>query len=108
ALATVVVRRALAALRLFDPAALSTGLAVASVWALASFGALAALGAFLRATTHHHGLAGVTFAAAGVSVSALVAVFATRIVGWARAASRVLRWGTLALGGLALGIEMAS
>jgi len=36
-------------------------------WVLASLLALTALGALLRATTHHHGLAGVTFAVVGLA-----------------------------------------
>ncbi len=39
-----------------------------AVWAMTTFLALAAYGALLRATTHHHGLAGVTFALGGLTL----------------------------------------
>jgi hypothetical protein len=61
------------------------GWAVAT-WAMTTFLALAAFGAFLRATTHHHGLAGVTFALGGLTIGGVIAVVARRLMHIARAA----------------------
>ena len=106
--ATVLLRRAHAALRLFDAGAVSTSLLVVPIWALGSFGALAALGAFLRGHTHHHGLAGTTFAAIGAALLLFYALFSARLVAWARLLAAPFRWMLLALGGLALGAELAA
>lgn len=108
AIATIVLRQAHAALRLFDPRAVSNGLVVALVWALTSFGVLLVLGAFLRATTHHHGLAGATFGTVGLVASLLIALLAMRVVAWARSVWAPVRWLLLVLGGLGLGAELAS
>ena len=105
--ATVVVRHGLAALRLFDSKAVVGGVSVALVWGLTTFGLLAALGAFLRATTHHHGLAGVTFAGVGLVVAAIVAVFSMRLVEWARASSAPVRWTAVSSFGVAVGFGLA-
>jgi hypothetical protein len=85
AVATTTLRRALAALRLFDSASAASGIMTAVVWAISSFVLLGALGAALRATTHHHGLAGVTFAIAGSMGALILAAFGTRFVTWAHA-----------------------
>jgi hypothetical protein len=102
-IATVALRHALAALRLFDPKTVATGVTTVLVWGLATFVALAGLGTFLRATTHHHGLAGVTFACAGVVIAAPVALFSTRFVQWAQATPPPGRWLAYLALGLALG-----
>jgi hypothetical protein len=47
-------------------------------WAVIESSVLAAFGAVLRAKTHHHGLAGVTFAAAALVSGVLVALLAAR------------------------------
>jgi hypothetical protein len=104
---TVVLRHALAALRLFDSKAVAGGVAVAIVWALLTFTALTPFGAALRATTHHHGLAGVTFALGGLVVAAIMAVFSVRLVQWGRAASPVQRWVVMCASGLAFGSGLA-
>ncbi|HEY2510907.1 MAG TPA: hypothetical protein VGI39_08630 [Polyangiaceae bacterium] len=56
----------------------------ASVWAMTVFLLLTGLGALLRATTHHHGLAGVTFAVGAVVVAAGVALVVRRLTAIAR------------------------
>ena len=57
-----------------------------ATWAMATFLALASLGAFLRATTHHHGLAGVTFAIGGLAVGGALALVVRRLMQMARGA----------------------
>ncbi len=107
ALVTVTLRHALAALRLFDPRSVATAIAAVLVWGTATFVALALLGAVLRATTHHHGLAGVTFAMGGLAIAAILAVLSTRFVVWARAAAAPLRWLAVAAVSLAMGVALA-
>ncbi len=106
-LTTLAVRYALAAVRLFDARGLGQGLATAVLWAVATFGALAGLGAFLRATTHHHGLAGVTFAVAGALGIFLLAPFCIRAVELTLGAPPELRWTIIVAAGLAFGVSVA-
>jgi hypothetical protein len=108
AVATVTFRHALAAIRLFDSRAVALGVASAVLWGLSTFFALAGLGAFLRATTHHHGLAGATFAVTGVAVALVLALFTTRFVRWCSAASAVVRWIAVAVVSVAMGVGLAS
>jgi choline-sulfatase len=63
-------------------------------WAIATFLALAAFGAVLRATTHHHGLAGVTFAMGGLVVGGAMALVVRRLTQMARDADP---WGRTGL-----------
>ena len=107
AAATVVLRHALAALRLFDSKAVAIGVATALLWGAATFGALVVLGATLRATTHHHALAGVTFSAAGAAAAALLAPCAVRAVKWMWAAPASLRWCAIGIIGAGLAIALA-
>ncbi len=65
-----------------------------ATWAIATFLALAAYGALLRATTHHHGLAGVTFAIGGLAVGAVLALVVRRLTQMARDADP---WGRTGL-----------
>jgi choline-sulfatase len=65
-----------------------------ATWAMMSFLALAAFGAVLRATTHHHGLAGVTFAIGGLLIGGALALVVRRLLQMARAADP---WGRSAL-----------
>jgi hypothetical protein len=91
AIATVVVRHAVVGARLFDRTTLEPfAWAVAATFAVAS-GALTVLGAGLRATTHHHGLAGVTFAALGVVTIVGAALLSSRGVQVVVRAPRVVR-----------------
>ena len=62
----------------------------AATWAMTTFLALAAWGALLRATTHHHGLAGVTFALGGLAIAAVLALLVRRMMQMARAAAELL------------------
>jgi hypothetical protein len=57
--------------------------AAAAAWLGAMTLALARFGAVLRATTHHHALAGVTFAIGGVVLAVVLALFAARAASWA-------------------------
>jgi FtsH-binding integral membrane protein len=52
--------------------------AAALWWAVIELGVLSVFGAVLRAKTHHHGLAGVTFAILALSSGLVVALFAVR------------------------------
>lgn len=65
-----------------------------ATWAMTTFLALAAFGAVLRATTHHHGLAGVTFALGGLAIGAALALVTRRLMQMARGADP---WGRAAL-----------
>jgi len=60
-------------------------------WTLASFLALTVLGALLRATTHHHGLAGVTFAIVGLALLFSIALTVRRVAAIARGADPFAR-----------------
>ena len=106
-LLTVALRHAIAALRLFEARSVKLGVIVAIVWGSVSFVLWTVLGAVLRATTHHHGLGGVTFAIGGLVAAVLALPFVIRIVGWAAAARPVARWTLISLGGFAFGIALA-
>jgi hypothetical protein len=66
----------------------------AATWAMATSLALAAFGAVLRALTHHHALAGVTFGLGGLVVAGGVALVVRRLANIARALDP---WGRSAL-----------
>ncbi len=106
--ATVGLRHAFRAIRLFDRRAVPAGVVAALLWGVTTLGALTVLGAVLRATTHHHGLAGVAFAGTGVVIAALLALVSARVVAWALRASPRLRWTVLVLGVAALGAGVAA
>lgn len=108
AIATVTLRHALAAMRLFDTSAIAAGVATAVVWGVTTFLGLAGLGAMLRATTHHHGLGGVTFAGVGLTFAAIVAIFARRFVDVCLAASPALRWLAIGVTSVGMGVLLAS
>ena len=76
-----------------------------TVWLLASALTLLFFGAALRATTHHHALAGATYALVAVLVAAGLAAGVSRLValaaGWGAVAERIV------LGGLALALLAA-
>lgn len=57
---------------------------VLAVWGLLALPSFALLGAVLDAHTHHHALAGVTFAVAALVVGAALAIVAARVVGLVR------------------------
>ena len=86
--AVSVLRRARAGLRLLVGER-TTPLAIGVLWwSVVELGLLAVFGALLRKTTHHHALAGVTFAIFALVTGVLVGVFAHR------AASMIARGGT--------------
>ena len=73
-----ILRRARVGLRSFSSADTSAGSVALAAWLLASFVILSAFGSVLRATTHHHALAGVTFAIVGLVVVVVLAVLSAR------------------------------
>jgi hypothetical protein len=73
-----------------------------ALWAGALLILLTALGSILRATTHQHALAGVTFAFGALALAVGLALVCVRLVALMRAASEMVRIGSaLALGMLA-------
>lgn len=107
AVATVLLRHAFASLRLFDPKTVTLGIATLLVWGLMTFFALSGLGFLLRATTHHHGLAGVTFAGSGIVVAGVLALLAIRLVHLLRSGTPMLRWAAIISCGLVVGVGVA-
>jgi hypothetical protein len=89
-LAIVVVRRARATLTEVLGRGLSTFWTALLVWAAIDSLALTGLGAVLRRTTHHHALAGVTFALGATALVILFVPMARRIVQTAGAYSGVV------------------
>jgi hypothetical protein len=71
------------------------------LWVLASLDALLAWAAVLRKTTHHHALAGTTFAFVGLGLLVFVAVLVRRLVAlasrWPAAARRLVFLGAIAV-----------
>jgi hypothetical protein len=63
-------------------------------WLASTFVALTCLGAFLRARTHHHALAGVTFAITGLALSLVLALVWTRLAAQMRRAPSAVQWAT--------------
>ena len=78
--AIAVLRGARDAWALFDGESAWLDAAGVALWGLAMLVVLALFGAVLRATTHHHALAGVTFAIGGVAAGAIAALFVRRLV----------------------------
>ncbi len=94
--AVVILRGAREGLRAFGgPEAELRAYGVA-LWASSLFVALALLGSVLRATTHQHALAGVTFAFGAAGLAVGLALGCVRVVAILRGASAALR-GALAL-----------
>lgn len=73
-----VLRRARAGLRVLAGDRATVLVACTVWWAVLQVGVLSVLGAILRAKTHHHGLAGVTFAMAALVTGLLSALLAVR------------------------------
>ena len=73
-----VIRRGRAGLRIAAGERAELFVAAALWWAVLELGVLSMFGAFLRAKTHHHGLAGVTFALFALISGAVVALLAVR------------------------------
>ena len=98
--AVVVLRGAREGLRAFGGAGAELRAYGVALWAASLLAVLAVLGSVLRATTHQHALAGVTFAFGAVAAAVGLALVCVRVVAILRAASPRLR------GGLALGLAM--
>jgi hypothetical protein len=77
------------------------------LWAGLELGMLVLLGALLRATTHHHALAGVTFALVSLLGSVGLAVFSVRTVAVVLALPDWLRPFTVGMGLLVLSFTVA-
>lgn len=103
----VILRRARVGLRLLmgDRASL---LAIGVLWwSVIELGLLSIFGAVLRKTTHHHALAGVTFAAFAVASGALVGIFARRTTAIiARGGTSLQKIGLVIAGGAAFVVVM--
>jgi hypothetical protein len=67
-------------------------------WLFASADTLLVFGAVLRKTTHHHALAGATFALLGFVVLVVVGALARRVLAVARSAHRILGLAAFGLG----------
>jgi hypothetical protein len=78
-LAVLVLRGARIGLRAFGGPAASARAAAAALWVMLVFFVLATFGSMLRATTHHHALAGATFAIVGLGVAVVLGIFAARL-----------------------------
>jgi hypothetical protein len=100
ALLVFVLRRARVGLRFFrhkdDAASRGMGLAL---WLLISFVVFVIFGAILRATTHHHALAGVTFSVVATVLSLAVGAFAGRVAQIVAARSPRVRLALFAVAG---------
>jgi hypothetical protein len=99
-----VLRSAREGLRAFAGPDASLHLLGLIAWIVSTFAATAVLGAALRATTHHHGLAGVTFAVAALAASIGAGLVIRRFVVVAQRGSARLRavivWGSVAAASL--------
>jgi hypothetical protein len=78
-IAIVLFRGARVGLKAFGGEGRGARLAAFVLWALLEVGGLVLLGALLRATTHHHALAGVTFALAAVALAVGLALLSMRV-----------------------------
>jgi hypothetical protein len=76
-------------------------------WSVIELGLLSIFGAVLRKTTHHHALAGVTFAAFAIASGALVGLFAQRTTAMlARGGLGLQKIGLVVAGGAAFLVVM--
>jgi hypothetical protein len=94
-------RRGLAA---FGGAGAATRVLAFLAWLFASIDALVVCGAVLRATTHHHALAGATFAALGLVVLVALAAITRRAAAVAMTWSEPAAHGLLGLAAFGLGV----
>jgi hypothetical protein len=98
--AVVVLRGAREGLRAFGGPEAELRVYGVALWASSLLVALTLFGSVLRATTHQHALAGVTFAFGAVGLAVALALACVRVVAILRGASAALR------GGLALALAM--
>ncbi len=95
----VVLRGAREGLRAFGGTGADLRAYGVALWAASLLAALALLGGMLRATTHHHALAGVTFAFGAIGAAVGLALLCARVVAILREAPASVRHGiALALG----------
>jgi hypothetical protein len=104
--AVTVLRRAQEGWRAFGGPGAAPFVYGVSIWLVLLVVGLAVVGRFLRATTHHHALAGVTFALVGLGLAVGIAALCARMVSALKAVSppqrRALALSISALAGLAL------
>ena len=79
---------------------------IAGLWLASLLVMLSLYGRMLRATTHHHGLAGVTFAIGGLFVAVGSGLVCARIVAMAREAPDFARRGLMIMLGGAAGLAL--
>jgi hypothetical protein len=102
-LAVVVLRRARRELRTFAGSRARLIAFGFALWLALLLVTLAIFGSVLRATTHHHALAGVTFAFGALALAAGLGLLCGRLVAiLAGGSERVRRWGIVLLGTLAV------
>jgi hypothetical protein len=99
----VVLRNAREGLRVFGGPGAELRVYGAVLWAATVFVTLSIFASALRATTHHHALAGVTFAFGAVATAIGAALACVRVVGILESASRGARGAIL----VALGVAVA-
>jgi hypothetical protein len=100
--AVVVLRGAREGLRAFGGTGADLRAYGVALWAASLLAALALLGGILRATTHQHALAGVTFAFGAVAAAVGLALVCVRVVAILREAPARMR------GGVALALAMCA
>jgi choline-sulfatase len=105
--AVVTLRGARVGLRSFGGKHAMPWLAGVAMWFALMFFLLTGIGAVLRATTHHHGLAGVTFALLSVVTAVALALASARVVAIVRRWPPSARWAVLAVGAAVGGIFLA-
>lgn len=105
--AVVVLRGAREGLRAFAGPGAGLRVAGAGLWLASLLVGFTLLGRVLRANTHHHGLAGVTFAFAALFFAVASAVVCARIVSLARGAPDFARRGLMLILGTAAILALA-
>jgi hypothetical protein len=103
----VALRGAAQGLRAFGESAERLRMFGLGLWLASLFATLALVGSVLRATTHHHALAGVTYACCALVLAVAWGLVCARLVAILRAASQRLRRAAVAVLGSAMGIAMA-
>ena len=106
-IAIVLFRGARVGLKAFGGEGRGTRLAAFVLWACLELCALVVLGAVLRATTHHHALAGVTFALVSLAAAIGLAVVAMRVAAMISALPAAPRRVALGVGGVVIAMAGA-
>jgi hypothetical protein len=105
-LLVLALRRARGSFGAFDNGDDWVPFAMLLAWFGSTFVTLALLGALLRAQTHHHALAGVTFAIAGVVLSLVLARIWARLAAITHRAPKGPRWVILVAVGVGLAVSL--